>query len=65
MLARHHHRKLFRHEVRLALAADSSSVYEAESLAIALDDLVHCVARGARNGRDYGAVRAREAIQQS
>ena len=37
MLARHDHRELLGHQVRLAFAADAGSVDEAEGLAVALD----------------------------
>ena len=64
MLARHHDRKFFRHEVRLAFAADAGGVDEAEAASVVLDDFVDRVAGGAGDGRDDGAVGGGEAVQQ-
>ena len=48
MLARHHDRKLLRHQVRLAFAANAGGIDEAKAPSVVLDDFVDCVARGAR-----------------
>ena len=60
MFARHDHGKFFRHQMSLAFAANAGSIDKAKALAVALDDFVDRIARGAGNGRDDGAVRTGE-----
>ncbi len=64
MLAGHHDRKFFRHEVSLAFAATAGGVDEAEAAPVVLHDFVDSVARSAGDGRDDGSVGSGEAVQQ-
>ena len=64
MLARHDDGELFRHQVRLAFAADAGSINEAKTPAVALDDLINRVARSSRNGRDDRTLGASQPVQQ-
>ena len=64
MLARHHHRKLFRHQVSLAFAADAGGVDEAKRLAVVLDDFVDGIARGAGDRARRWRGRTGQAVQQ-
>src|SRR5882724_323903 len=50
VLASHHDRELFRHQVRFAFASDAGSIDKAKAFAMTLDNLVDRVPRGARNG---------------
>jgi hypothetical protein len=60
----HHYAHLFGHQVRLALAADAGRIHKAQLLALELDHLVHRVARSAGDGRNNGARRSCQRIQQ-
>ena len=64
IFARHHHRKLLGHQVRLALAANAGRIHKADSAPVIADDFVNGIPRGARNRRDDGAVNPGELIQQ-
>jgi len=64
VLAGHDDGELFGHETGLALATDAGRVDEAEVVRAAGDDLVDCVASGAGDGRDDGARRAGEGVEQ-
>ena len=64
MPPRHHHAHLFRHQSRLALAADSCGIDEAQRVALELHHLVDGVARGAGDRRHDGARGPRERIKQ-
>ena len=64
VLARHDDGELLGHELGLALATDSGRVDETEVVRAAGDDLVDGVAGGAGDGRDNGARRAGEGVEQ-
>ncbi len=64
VLARHHDRELFGHQLGLALAADARGIDEAIGLAVAFDHFIHRVARGARDGGYDGAIGRSERVQQ-
>ena len=65
VLARHDDGELFRHQVRLALSANAGGINEAETLAIMLHNLIDCIPRSARDGRNDRSVGADKPIQQS
>ena len=48
----------------LALAANAGGIDKAKAAAIAFNDFVDRIARGAGNRRDDGAIRSSQAIQQ-
>ncbi len=64
VLAGHDDGQLFGHHLGLALAPDAGGIDEAEEVALALDDLVDGVARGAGDVRNDGAVGAGQGVQQ-
>src|SRR5215469_13986424 len=64
MLACHDHGKLLGHQMRFALAPDSSRVDEAKALAIPLDHLVDGIACRAGDRGDDGSIRFGEAVQE-
>ena len=64
VFARHDDGELLGHELGLALATDSGRVDETEVVRAAGDDLVDGVAGGAGDGRDDGARRAGEGVEQ-
>ncbi len=64
VLARHDDGELLGHHLGLALAPDAGGIDEAEEVALALDDLVDRIARGAGDRRDDGAAGAGQRVQQ-
>src|SRR6185437_15196076 len=63
--ARHHDRKLLRHQVGLAFAADAGGVDDAELLTVVVNDFIHGIAGCTRNGRNDGACGSSKRVQQS
>jgi len=64
MTAGHDRAELFGDEFRLALAADAGGIEEAIGFAVAIDDSVHHVARGASLRGDDGAFAADELVEE-
>ena len=64
MFSGHDYGKLLRHQLGFAFAADSGRVDKAIALAFTLHQLVDCVSRGARDGRNDCARCPGKLIQQ-
>src|SRR5262249_38331731 len=60
--ASHHDAEFFSHQFGLAFAADAGGVHEVVDSALAVDERVYGVARGARRGRNDGALGAGQAV---
>ena len=61
----HHDAQLFGHQLRLALASDTSRVDENEVRSAAFDLFVDRVARGARDGGNNGALFSQKGVEQN